>query len=292
MIEQLSIKVFPGLSSSSMRCRLDKELVLWMLMRSLDSEGRGWVLKNNFQKALLDRGLFSEKTLERQMKDGRDVFWSEETWTNKDGKVDKVLRYKGLLQVAQELRCPNLGVPVCVSGKEIGSTLHQRHALLYAIASAAPEGQRTNPRSRGFLEAHLGKEQTTQRRYEATVGVRVVPNFWRDYIDPLRPSVGQLPSSRYHRFKILKVGQGRKYRLSKGLDTEARLNSRLYFSTKEELIQHQGATNTSLACVYLLQNSLRNSPTRHARLFWETIYPGDFPEHTVHPQNRRGYTEV
>jgi hypothetical protein len=290
MSKGLLIKVYPELAAASLRERRDQGLFLWSLARGIDPDGKGFVLKEIFIKELVQRGLFNIKTLQHLMKnEGRDIFWAEVIWKDPEGKEHRALRYNGLLQVADELACRALSAPVCVPEQDIGTTLFQRRAKLSAVASAAPRGRWMNPRSRRFLEKYLGREQTTQRRYEAAAGVRVVSNYYRDYTDPLRPSTGQLPNCRYHQFKKLKMGQAHKYRPSEAPDrvAGATLRSRLYFVTNYEAREYLAARKSALGCAYVLQKSQRNAPARYDRLFWETRSHGDSPRHALLPQNRR-----
>jgi len=269
MSSELSLKVHPELAAATMRTRTDKGFVLWLLAKALDGGGSGFVSRSQFIEELVRRELYSEQTLLRQMKyDALNLFWQEVFRMDRDRTKSKALRYIGLLRLAEQFKCQRLRPPICVPLLEMGRTLHQRRAMLNAVAAALPMNRRANPISRAFFEDYVGRERTTQQRYEKTARVRVIPNFCSDHIHPQQATAGRLPSSRYHGFIQLRPGLSRKHQAA-GLDYGEAGLTRLYFATRDRAIKYRAKNNTDGGS-YALQGS-QGKPWQRSRLLWEVV---------------------
>jgi len=154
----LLVKSYTNLNQGVLRRREVRAYRLWLLLRSLDSEGRGWVAYEEALEAFLKLGL-SRRSFRDILRKG-EGFW----WTRVRGRIF----YSGLGKVCLRLRVLP-GRPVRIP---LPKKLSEFRALLHASFFVK---ERTI--SRSSLQKLTGKSKTTLRRWEKLTGVKIQPNL-------------------------------------------------------------------------------------------------------------------
>jgi len=154
----LVVKSYEGLNQEVLKRREVRAYRLWLLLRSLDSEGRGWVDFGKAQESFLRLGL-SRRSFRDILRKG-EGFW----WTRVRGRIF----YSGLEKVCLRLRVLP-GRPVLIP---LPKRLSEFRALLHASFFVK---EKTISRRR--LQELTGKSKTTLRRWEKLTGVKIQPNL-------------------------------------------------------------------------------------------------------------------
>lgn len=168
---QVTIKFYPGLSQEALKQGEDREIVLWYLLRSLDHEGKGWLIFKEVKKSLQD--IYSRVTLSRILKSGTGKFWEE--------KHPGVIHFFGLAKVAKFFGISHLITPKQISIKPVQLKRYaNRRAFLYSHSSfirVKSFQKPLKPISRKSIKNITGIEKYIQRKYEKLFNIEKVENF-------------------------------------------------------------------------------------------------------------------
>ena len=169
------IKLYPDIALAMLRQELEAAGRIWLLLRHLDRDGRGWVDSVEARQALSTKGSALRVCGWRQLRNlfhaGQGVFWA---W---DG--DR-LWLKGTARVAAALGVRRLSgrpvaLPVAALCKGIGAVRAHFYASFHS-GRADAEGE-AMPIARATLEAVTSVPPRTQRAYEERVGASVRENY-------------------------------------------------------------------------------------------------------------------
>ncbi len=181
---------------------------LWLLLRALDTPGRGMVTLADARAALTDKQsplrLCGRRRLRQLLAEGEGVFWTRERpRTHPDGEEGDRLRLFGAARVAAALGVPRLaGRPVAVPVAALLGPIGDARAHLYATFHSGRTKEMTNdelrmtneeralnsslvtrhsslgsPVSRDTLAALSGVCARSQAAYERRAGVAARPNY-------------------------------------------------------------------------------------------------------------------
>jgi hypothetical protein len=154
---------------------------LWLLLRHLDPDGRGWLESEAVYSALAGEGsdlhLCSRRHLARLLDEGEGLFWTAGvSGSGKDGRI--WLRSQARVAVAlgiEKLTGRPVALPVSILLGPIG----QLRAHFYASFHSGRTGEREygSPIARETLEAVTGVPRRTQQVYDRRAGVRIRSNI-------------------------------------------------------------------------------------------------------------------
>jgi hypothetical protein len=150
---------------------------IWLLLRHLDQEGRGWLALDQVQQQLCDKESFlrvcGRRQLRNLLRQGKDIFWQRDKsriWLRSAGRVAIALE-------VDRLR----GRPVAVPLEALLAGMGQVRAHLYATFHSGRPGKQEdspgNPISRATLRTISHVPARTQRVYEQRAGVEVRSNM-------------------------------------------------------------------------------------------------------------------
>jgi hypothetical protein len=179
-----TVKLYPDIGLAMLREEQTAAGRLWLLLRALDEEGRGWLRVANVRPLLTKKSsktyLCGWRQLRNLLRDGDDLYWQrdeERIWLRSAAKVAFGLGVERLT-----------GRPVALPLEALLNGIGRFRAELYAAfhsgrVKTAPDGQeQVAPIARETLTTLSGVGETTQRRYEAQLSevetaVEVQPNY-------------------------------------------------------------------------------------------------------------------
>ncbi len=165
-----TVKLYPDIALGMLRQEKAAAGRIWLLLRFLDGNGRGWLEIDAAREQLTKKDspwrVCGWRQLRNLLNAGEDVFW-----VRRDGRI----WLKSTAKAAQALgviRLQNwpVALPVSALLGKIGAV----RAHLYASFHS---GRADAPISRAALEQSSGVHRRTQRRYERTARVRRRRNF-------------------------------------------------------------------------------------------------------------------
>lgn len=173
-----AIKVYPDIALGMLRQEQVAAGRLWLLLRYLDSDGRGVLrvvnLRETFASTKAPLRLCGWRQLRNLLRQGEGIFWQrdkERVWLRSAGKVALSL---GVMRLN--------GRPVAIPVKHLVGSIGEAKAYLYASFHAGRQstverrsGQK--PIARDTLTELTGLTAESQRGYERRVGVRVSRNY-------------------------------------------------------------------------------------------------------------------
>lgn len=171
------LKIHPDLALAVLRARRDREYRLWLLCRSLDDNGSGWIALDRLREVtagLSWRGL-TWGTIRKLIIAGEGIFWRGTTQKGKQAKGRRLylcsLDHVCLAFNVDRLRCD----PVLLTHNDAG-TLSRFRAACQASMFAGLQFSR--PVSRMTLAALTGYTTQTTRNWQKKMGGRmeVQPN--------------------------------------------------------------------------------------------------------------------
>jgi hypothetical protein len=171
-----TVRLHPSLSLAFLRTRQTACGRLWLLLRTLDTDGRGWLSVAEVQAQLTRRGaagrLCGPRQLRALLQQGRGLFWQR----------DKThIWLSSALQVAHRLGVARLsGRPLALPATVLLQPIGLLRAHLYASFHSSRmgrDGAEGKPISRAALTAVAGVSRRTQHTYERRAGVRVQSNI-------------------------------------------------------------------------------------------------------------------
>jgi hypothetical protein len=193
-ISELSLKLSPDIALAILRKKLASPGRIWLLLRHIDDEGRGWVSAEMARKRLTgkksDAAVCSGRHLRNLLAAGDGIFWrrdGERIWLKSMAKVAAVLGLSRLNGRAVRL-------PVSILFESIGSVRAHLYAALHSSRSGQSGGgdarndNQSQPISRTTLKALSSATRRTQRLYEKRVGIKRQCNY---AIGPVHTAEGE-----------------------------------------------------------------------------------------------------
>ncbi len=179
-VNNTTISVPPDLALAILREKLAAPGRIWLLLRQLDSQGKGWVTAETAREKLTNKQtpLFvcGKRQLRNLLAAGESIFWERD---------NKCIWLKSLAKVAVELgvtrfngRSVQLPLPVLL--QSIGTVRAHFYATLHSSRSkpSATSGAVQNkPISRKTLKTLSSATRRTQRLYEKRAGIRQQNHF-------------------------------------------------------------------------------------------------------------------
>ena len=172
------VKLYPDIALALLRERAAAPGRLWLLLRYLDSNGRGWIEIDSARRQLTGRDsdlrVFSWRQMRKLLARGEGLFWIRD---------DRRLWLRSPLKVAAAFGVDRLtGRPVALQVSILLQSIGQVRAHFYASFHSARNPQKTKiakaaPISRSALETLCHTSRSTQRQYEKRSGVRKQRNF-------------------------------------------------------------------------------------------------------------------
>ena len=166
-----TVKLYPDIALGMLHKELTAAGRIWLLLRYLDGDGRGWLpidfIQENLTTKNSDLRVCGRRQLRNLLKQGGGVFW--------DRDKDKVW-LKSAAKVAAALEVERLtGRPVELPLHVLLGGIRQVRAHFYASFHSGRKS--ANPISRSRLEEITNVPERTQRLYERTAGVTSRPNI-------------------------------------------------------------------------------------------------------------------
>jgi hypothetical protein len=169
-----TIKLFPDIALGMLRQEHTAAGRIWLLLRYLDQEGKGWIRIANTRKNLSTKyapiRVCGWRQLRNLLRQGDDVFWTR----------DKTrIWLKSAATVAAALDVTHLtSKPVALSVRVLTSSIAQVRAHLYSSfhSGRSREDQR-QPIARETLALVTGVGRRTQQVYESLTGLSVQHNY-------------------------------------------------------------------------------------------------------------------
>lgn len=175
---QVTIKLYPSLALALLKREQVACGRVWLLLRSLDKAGRGWLAPDEVRRVLTDEAspfyLCGERQLRKLLAQGDGLFWQRD-----EGHIWLV----GLVRVAAALGVEKLsGRPVALPLKLLLGPIGTVRAHLYASfhsgrTQTERTGSRSSPISRATLTDLSGVSPRTQQTYERKANVTVKRNL-------------------------------------------------------------------------------------------------------------------
>ncbi|MCB8980763.1 MAG: hypothetical protein H6657_25410 [Ardenticatenaceae bacterium] len=172
------VKLYPDIGLAMLRQELAAPGRLWLMLRYLDTTGRGFLRIDNLQAQLTTKTsslrLCGRRQLRNLLKAGQDVFWTRDktgVWLRSAAKVAAALQVEQLT-----------GRPVALPVSALLDGMGTFRAHLYAAFHSgrlkeSPDGHRAMPIARDTMTHLSGVGRSSQRMYEDMVGIAVQANF-------------------------------------------------------------------------------------------------------------------
>ena len=173
------IKVYPSVAQGILREGQAAAGRVWLLLRHLDENGRGWVTESEAQAQLMTKGsptyLFGKRQWRNIVKKGIGIFWQRDNgrlWLNSVGKTAAAL---GVWQ----LNGRPVQLPISALTEKIGTVRAHLYATFHSSRTVAQAGDepQAKPIARESLTAQFNISPHTQRSYERKARVRSHKNY-------------------------------------------------------------------------------------------------------------------
>ncbi len=172
-----AVKLYPDMGLAMLRQGQEAAGRLWLMSRFLDGEGRGVLRIDNITQSLTTKSsihyLCGKRQLRNLLRAGEGVYWTrdkERIWLRSAARVAAALGVERLT-----------GQPVALPLSALLSGIGAFRAHLYAAfhsGRAKNEARRSAmPIARDTLAGLSGVGRTSQRTYEARVGIQTLANF-------------------------------------------------------------------------------------------------------------------
>ena len=161
-----SVIAHPTMLLAMLKQNLEAPGRVYLLLRSIDNQGRGWLEIDNIRLLLTDKDspwhICGWRRLRQLFKQGEGIFWQRDS---KDR-----LWLKGAHKIAYALNCDRLaGFPILLP---VSALLGGIQAVRGAFYAAFHSGRASSPISRQTLEELTGVAQRTQRSYDQSARVQ------------------------------------------------------------------------------------------------------------------------
>jgi hypothetical protein len=172
------VKLYPDIGLGMLREEMTAPGRLWLMLRYLDREGRGLlridIITNQLTKKSSTLHFCGKRQLRNLLRDGEGVYWTrdkERVWLRSAGKVAYAL---GVARLT--------GRPVSLPVEALLDGIGTFRAHLYAAfhsgrTKETPHGEQAMPIARETMEQLSGVGRSSQRAYEAQIGIDVQANF-------------------------------------------------------------------------------------------------------------------
>lgn len=169
------ITLHPSLAIAMLRHNLVTSGRIWLLLRHLDTDGRGWFPFTAVHHHLTTKDaplrICGKRQLRNLLREGDGRFWER-----RNGR----LWLRSLAKVAAALQVGKLNgrpvaMPVAILTKPIGTVRAHFYASFHS--GRQPETAAANPIARDTIAAITSISPRIQRRYEARAGVRTQTNI-------------------------------------------------------------------------------------------------------------------
>lgn len=169
-----TIKVYPSVAQGILREGHAAAGRVWLLLRYLDENGRGWLTEADAQKQLTTKTspthLFGKRQWRNIIRKGTGIFWQRENgrlWLN---SVSKTAAALGVWQLTGQ----PVQLPITALTGKIGTV----RAHLYAtFHSSRTDKTKAKPIARESLTAQFNISPRTQRSYERKARVKSHQNY-------------------------------------------------------------------------------------------------------------------
>lgn len=173
-----AIKLYPDIAAGLFQRELTAAGRIWLLLRHLDGDGRGWLDVAEVRAQLTGKEspwrVCGWRQLRNLLAEGDGIFW-----VRGDGRI----WLRSTAHIAASLQVPRLALlPVALPVSVLTLPLGQVRAHLYAAfhssrAGKTPAGQPAAPIARDTITSLTHVIPRTQRRYEKAARVRASHNF-------------------------------------------------------------------------------------------------------------------
>lgn len=172
------VKHYPDIGLGMLRQELAAPGRLWLMLRYLDREGRGFLRIDNLEAQLTNKTsslrLCGRRQLRNLLKDGAGIFWTRDKtgiWLRSAARV------AAALQVEQLTGRP-VALPVAALLEGVGTFRAHLYAAFHSgRMKETPDGRRVMPIARETMAQLSGVGRSSQRIYEDRVGIAVQANF-------------------------------------------------------------------------------------------------------------------
>ena len=164
-----TVTLYPELSTAFLKYELSATGRIWLLLRHIDVDGRGWVAVDEARQQLTSKKATLRVCGWRQFRNllhaGNGTFW----------KRDKNrIWLRSVAKVAIQLQVERLGKLVSIQTKSLTANIQTVRATFYAIGHSA---RNSSPISRSKLADITGVNERTQRRYDLVANVQKTTNY-------------------------------------------------------------------------------------------------------------------
>lgn len=173
------IKVYPSVAQGILREGHAAAGRVWLLLRHLDKNGRGWLTESEAQKHLTTKGsptrLFGKRQWRNIIRKGTGIFWQRENgrlWLN---SVSKTAAALGVWQ----LNGRPVQLPISTLTEKIGTVRAHLYATFHSSRTVTRAGEQPQPKpiARESLTAKFNISPRTQRSYERKARVKSHKNY-------------------------------------------------------------------------------------------------------------------
>ena len=159
----------PELTTAFLKHELSATSRIWLLLRHIDVDGRGWVTIDEARQQLTTKGsalrVCGWRQLRNLLRAGNGTFW----------KRDKQrIWLRSVTKVATQLQVERLSRPLAIPTEALIANIQTVRATFYAVGHSNRNG---NPISRAKLAEVTGINERTQRRYDRAVDVQKTANY-------------------------------------------------------------------------------------------------------------------
>jgi hypothetical protein len=163
-----TVKAYPDLLNAFLIQREAPAARLYMLLRAIDQNGRGWLEIGAVRQITDDAHMFTWRRLRQILEAGNGRFWD----ITNHGRI----RYKSVAKLAQELNCDRLNAsPVNFPVQAIIKSTKTFKAHCLAAWHAGQSDN--NPITRKVLRDVTGVSETSQREYDKIAGTTAQLNI-------------------------------------------------------------------------------------------------------------------
>jgi hypothetical protein len=175
---EASIRLYPDIALGMLRQNLEAAGRIWLLLRHIDRDGRGWVGVDEARRQLARNDaplrVCGWRQLRNLLRQGQGVFWeqdNERIWLRSTARVAAALG-------VERLAGRPVTLPVIALCAGIGEVRAHFYASFHSgRLSLEGKAQATAPVARVTLEEVTGVPPRTQREYEKRVGVVADENY-------------------------------------------------------------------------------------------------------------------
>ena len=165
----LTVTSHSELTAAFLKHELSATGRIWLLLRHIDVDGRGWVAVDEARQQLTRKEAVLHVCGWRQLRNlllaGNGTFWERDK---------NRIWLRSVAKVATRLQVEHLGKSVSIPIKSLIANIQTVRATFYAVGHASRNG---SPISRAKLADIMGVNERTQRRYDQAVGVQKTANY-------------------------------------------------------------------------------------------------------------------